>query len=163
MLPGRRGERFRHRALRASLSRALKSSLRPALCTGCGGVCGLLGLGQRAGDDDGDGGRCRDVGVLENVDVAGDGEFWRVERCDDGVDTGGAGLLRFDRWRRWFLQGLPGRCRRRATLSTENSAAYLTRPVTLACRRNDGRAGRIEFGVGCFLSSDHAWTPCAAR
>ena len=52
----------------------------------------LLGFGQRAGDDDGDGLAAEeDVGVLEDVDVAGDGEFGRVERRDDGVDTGGAG------------------------------------------------------------------------
>ena len=52
----------------------------------------LLGLGQRAGDDDGDGlAVVEDVGVLEDVDVAGDGEFWRVEGRDDGVDAGGVG------------------------------------------------------------------------
>ena len=38
--------------------------------------CGLLGFGQRAGDDDGDGlAAVEDVGVLEDVDVAGYGEF----------------------------------------------------------------------------------------
>ena len=55
-------------------------------------LCGLLGFGQRAGYDDGDGlAVVEDVGVLEDVDVARDGEFRRVERCDDGVDAGGAG------------------------------------------------------------------------
>ncbi len=55
-------------------------------------LCGLLGLGQRAGDDDGDGlAVVEDVGVLEDVDVAGRGELRRVERRDDGVDAGGAG------------------------------------------------------------------------
>jgi hypothetical protein len=42
---------------------------------------GLLGFGQRTRDDDGDGlAVVKDVGVLEDIDVAGDGEFWRVER-----------------------------------------------------------------------------------
>ncbi len=51
-------------------------------------LCGLLGLGQRARDDDGDGLAVEeDVVVLKDVDVARDGELWRIERSDDRVDT----------------------------------------------------------------------------
>ena len=55
-------------------------------------LCGFVGLGQRAGDYDGNGlAAVEDVGVLEHIDVAWDGDLWRVERRDDGVDAGGVG------------------------------------------------------------------------
>ena len=128
-------------------------------------LCGLLGLGQRSGDDDGDGlAAVEDVGVLENVDVARDGEFWRVERCDDGVDAGGAGCCA-------LIDGGDGSCGDGGLDDVSvgdvvdgelgcvfGATGYFGDAVVTMVEL----AG-IEFGVGCFLSGDHAWTPCAAR